>query len=43
MRIREMPKRKPWWSEMHLQPIAKIRNMKLARGHADILKAAGYI
>jgi ADP-ribose pyrophosphatase YjhB (NUDIX family) len=37
------PSSRPWWSEMRFLPTAKIREMKLARGHRDILEEAGYI
>jgi len=43
MRIGRLPKIRPWWSEMRFLPTAKVRKMKLARGHRDVLERAGYI
>jgi ADP-ribose pyrophosphatase YjhB (NUDIX family) len=43
MRIRQLLKLRPWWSEMRLFPIAKVRKAKLARGHRDVLERAGYL
>lgn len=43
LRARQLPKTKPWWSEMRYLPPARIRKLKLARGHRDILEKAGYL
>jgi len=43
MSARQLPKVRPWWSEMRYLPSTKIRKMKLARGHRDILEKAGYL
>jgi len=39
----ESPRSRPWWSEMRFVSKTKIRKMKLARGHRDILIEARYI
>jgi len=43
MRTKQLPKVKAWWAEMRLLPTAKVRKTKLARGHRDVLKKAGYL
>jgi len=43
MRVHQPPKPRPWWSDMRFLSTAKVRKMKLARGHRDILRGAGYI
>lgn len=38
-----MPRKiKPWWSRMRFVPRTEIRDMKIGRGHLDILAEAGY-
>jgi ADP-ribose pyrophosphatase YjhB (NUDIX family) len=43
MQVRGLPKCKPWWSEMRFVRSEEIRNMKVGRGHKDILREAGYL
>jgi ADP-ribose pyrophosphatase YjhB (NUDIX family) len=43
LKTRNKPKARPWWSEARYVPITEIPNMKLGRGHFDILKEAGVI
>lgn len=43
MRAQWIPRIRPWWVEMRFIPRTKLRKLKLARGHRDILKGAGYL
>ena len=43
LRVRRLPKCKPWWSKMQFADSAQIRRMKLGRGHKDVLKEGGYV
>lgn len=43
MKLRKLPSKKPWWSVMAFVPLATVDNMKIGRGHLDILEEAGYL
>lgn len=43
MKAHDVPRLKPWWSEMKFATPAEIRRMKMGRGHKDILREAEFI
>lgn len=43
LRARNNPKHKPWWSELQFFQPRDIADMRLSRGHKDVLKAAKYV
>jgi ADP-ribose pyrophosphatase YjhB (NUDIX family) len=43
LRVRRLPKTRPWWSEMQFFSPSKLRRLNLGRGHRDILEEASYI
>jgi ADP-ribose pyrophosphatase YjhB (NUDIX family) len=43
LKTHNLPRIKPWWSEMKFATPYEIRRMKMGRGHKDILREAGFI
>ncbi|MGI0080302.1 MAG: NUDIX hydrolase [Nitrososphaerales archaeon] len=42
LKSNKIPKLRPWWKEMKYVPRSQIKKLGMGRGHADILKEAGF-